>query len=152
MIDHLPRADEKPGPYEAPWWLEDAFYGTDEAEEAAWLAGLPTDVRDEYEAGPWTGAGESMAAGFLARLRDEGVTVIVAERRDRFARFGGDYVEAALAAPGRRLLVADRSGGDDDLAGDVTEILTSLGARRYGPRAAAGRARRAVPAVTGDAR
>ncbi len=70
MIDHLPRADENPGPDEAPWWLEDAFYGTDEAEEAAWLAGLPTDIRAEYEAGPSTGAGESMAAGFLHHDQD----------------------------------------------------------------------------------
>lgn len=39
---------------------------------------------------------------------------------------------------------------DDDLAPDVTEILTSLCARRYGRRAAADRARRAVEAATGD--
>jgi predicted site-specific integrase-resolvase len=33
---------------------------------------------------------------------------------------------------------------DDDLAGDVTEILTSLCARLYGKRAAANRAARAL--------
>jgi predicted site-specific integrase-resolvase len=38
---------------------------------------------------------------------------------------------------------------DDDLVGDVTEILTSLCARLYGRRVAANRARRAVEAVTG---
>ncbi len=37
----------------------------DAAELASWLAGLPADVRAEYEAGPWTGEGESVAAGFL---------------------------------------------------------------------------------------
>jgi predicted site-specific integrase-resolvase len=68
-----------------------------------------------------------------------------------FARFGAEYVEAALAAQGRRLLVADPSEVDDDLVRDVTEILTSLCARLYGRRAAANRAARAVAAVTGDA-
>src|SRR5215472_17184145 len=69
---------------------------------------------------------------------------------DRFARFGAEYVEAALAAQGRRPLVVDPSEVDDDLVRDVTEILTSLCARLYGRRAAANRARRAVEAVTRD--
>ena len=112
-------------------------------------------------------AGEGLAAGrvvteagsalngkrrkFLALLRDESVTTVIAEHRDRFARFGAEYVEAALSASGRRLLVADPSEVDDDLVRDVTEILTSLCARLYGRRAAADRARRAVAAVTGAA-
>jgi Domain of unknown function (DUF222) len=70
MIDHQPRLDGKTGPAEAPWWLLDAFHGSDDAEEAAWLAGLPADVRAEYEAGPWTGGGESVAAGFLHHDHD----------------------------------------------------------------------------------
>jgi len=53
---------------------------------------------------------------FLALLGDPAVTVIVVERRDRFARFGAD-VEAALAAQGRSLLVADPSEVDDDWCG-----------------------------------
>ncbi|WP_375735692.1 IS607 family transposase [Polymorphospora lycopeni] len=86
---------------------------------------------------------------FLALLRDPRVTTVVVEHRDRFARFGAEYVEAALAAQGRRLLVVDPAGVDDDLVGDVTEILTSLCARLYGRRAAADRARRAVEVATG---
>ncbi len=70
MIDHQLRPDEETAPAEAPWWLLDAFHGSDEAEEAAWLAGLPADIRAEYEAGPWSGAGESMAAGFLHHDHD----------------------------------------------------------------------------------
>jgi predicted site-specific integrase-resolvase len=85
----------------------------------------------------------------LALLRDPAVSTIVVEHRDRFARFGAEYVEAALAAQGRRLLVVDPAEVDDDLVGDVTEILTSLCARLYGRRAAANRARRAVEAATG---
>ena len=88
---------------------------------------------------------------FLALLRDKDVETIVTEHRDRSARFGAEYVEAALAAQGRRLLVVDPSEVDDDLVRDVTEILTSLCARLYGRRAAANRAARAVEAITGDA-
>jgi predicted site-specific integrase-resolvase len=86
---------------------------------------------------------------FLALLRDETVTTIVTEHRGRFAWFGAEYVEAALAAQGRRLLVADPSEVDDDLVRDVTEILTSLCARLYGRRAAASRAARGIAAITG---
>lgn len=87
---------------------------------------------------------------FLALLRDPAVSTIVVEHRGRFARFGAEYVEAALAAQGRRLLVVDPAEVDDDLVRDVTEILTSLCARLYGRRGAANRARRAVEAIGAD--
>ena len=88
---------------------------------------------------------------FLGLLRDPSVTTIVVEHRDRFARFGAEYVEAALAAQGRRLLVVDPAGVDDDLVRDVTQILTCLCARLYGRRATANRASRAVAAATAEA-
>jgi predicted site-specific integrase-resolvase len=87
---------------------------------------------------------------FLALLRDQSVSTIVVEHRDRVARFGAEYVEASLVASGRRLLVVDPVEVDDDLVRDVTEILTSLCARLYGRRAAANRAARAVAAATED--
>lgn len=87
---------------------------------------------------------------FLALLRDRSVGRIVVERRDRFCRFGSEYVQAALAAQGRELVVVDSSEGDDDLVRDMTGILTSKCARLYGKRAAQNRAKRAV-AVAGDA-
>jgi len=87
---------------------------------------------------------------FLALLRDQQVSTIVVEHRDRFARFGAEYVEAALSAQGRRLLVVDPAAVDDDLVRDVTEILTSLCARLYGRRGAANRASRAVAVATAD--
>ncbi len=71
------------------------------------------------------------------------------EHRDRFARLGAEYVEAAMSAQGRRLLVVDPSEVDDDLVWDVTEILTSLCARLSGWRAAANRAAKAIAAATG---
>ena len=84
---------------------------------------------------------------FLALLHDPSVSTIVVEHRDRFARFGAEYVTAAMAASGRELLVVDPAGVDDDLVRDVTEILTSLCARLYGRRAAADRAARALAAI-----
>jgi len=84
---------------------------------------------------------------FLALLRDPAVTRIVVEHRDRFCRFGSEYVEAALAAHGRELVVVDCAEVDDDLVRDMTEILTSMCARLYGKRAASNRAKRALTAA-----
>jgi predicted site-specific integrase-resolvase len=81
---------------------------------------------------------------------DPEVTTVLVEHADRFARFGSEYVEAVLSASGRRLLVVDPAEEDGDLAGDQAEILTSLCARRYGRRAAASRAARAVGAIEAD--
>ena len=64
------------------------------------------------------------------------------EHRDRFCRFGSEYVEAALAAQGRALIVVD--------AAEVDEILTSMCARLYGKRAAQNRAKRALAAAASD--
>jgi predicted site-specific integrase-resolvase len=88
---------------------------------------------------------------FLALLRDRTVTTILVEHRDRFCRFGAEYVEAALAAQGRRLVVVDSSEVDDDLVRDATELLTSLCARLYGRRSASKRAKRAVEVACGEA-
>ncbi|WP_326722608.1 MULTISPECIES: IS607 family transposase [unclassified Streptomyces] len=82
-------------------------------------------------------------------LADPGVGTIVVEHRDRLARFGVEHLEAALSATGRRLVVLDPTETTDDLAGDITEVLTSMCARLYGRRAAKNRAARAVAAVTG---
>jgi hypothetical protein len=39
----------------------------DEAGEPAWLAAMPPDVREDYLAGPYTGAGEAFPVGFTHR-------------------------------------------------------------------------------------
>ena len=72
---------------------------------------------------------------------------IVVEQWGRLCGFGSEYVQAALAAPGRELVVVDAAGVDDDLVRDVTEILTSMWARVYGKRAAEDRAKRALAAA-----
>jgi predicted site-specific integrase-resolvase len=71
---------------------------------------------------------------FLALLADPSVTTIVVEHRDRFARFGSEYVAASLQASGRRLAVVENAEVDDDLVRDMTEVPTSFCARPYGRR------------------
>ena len=88
----------------------------------------------------------------LKVLRDGTVGTIVVEHRDRLCRFGFEYVEAALAAHGCRVLVIDDAELEDDLVRDVTEVMTSLCARLFGRRSARRRAERAMKAVRDDDR
>jgi putative resolvase len=83
-------------------------------------------------------------------LSDPSATVIVVEHRDRLARFGVEHLEAALAAQGRRIAVADSGETADDLVRDMIEVLTSMCARLYGRRGARNRALRAVTAAKKD--
>ena len=76
----------------------------------------------------------------LRLLSDARIETIVVEHRDRLARFGSDYIEAALAASGRKLIVIDPSEMKDDLVADMISILTSFCARLYGKRSARNRA------------
>ncbi|MGH9131502.1 MAG: IS607 family transposase [Acidimicrobiales bacterium] len=62
----------------------------------------------------------------LALLRDPTMGTIVVEHRDRLARFGVEYLEAALAAQGRRVVVIEEVEISDDLVRDMVEVLTSL--------------------------
>lgn len=80
-------------------------------------------------------------------LADPKVTTIVVEHRDRLARFGVQYLEAALAAHGRTVVILDDAELPDDLARDLTEVLTSMCARLYGRRSATRRAAAAVVAI-----
>ena len=76
------------------------------------------------------GSGLSGARPKLRRiLADPTATVIVVEHRDRLARFGVEYLEAALAAQGRRVEVTDAGETTDDLVRDMIDVLTSMCAR-----------------------
>ena len=92
--------------------------------------------------------------GNRRRLRhlvaDHTVSTIVVEHRERLSRFGFEYVEAALAGRGARILVMDEGELEDDLVRDVTEVMTSLCARLYGRRSARRRAERALAAAQED--
>lgn len=86
----------------------------------------------------------------LALLSDPGITTIVVEHRVRPMRFGAGYVEAALEANGRKLVVVNESQLQDDLVQDVVDVLTSTCTRRYGRRSAARRAQKAMEAGHGS--
>ena len=80
-------------------------------------------------------------------IADPAVNMIMVEHRERLCRFGFEYVEAALAGRGARILVMEEGELEDDLVRDVTEVMTSLCARLYGRGSARRRAERALAAA-----
>jgi predicted site-specific integrase-resolvase len=83
-------------------------------------------------------------------LADKTVGIVLVEHRDRLMRFGAEYVESALAAEGRRLLVADEGELKDDLVQDMIEVLTSFCARLYGRRSAKNKAKKALETIQNE--
>lgn len=83
-------------------------------------------------------------------LTNSNIRIILVEHRDRLMRFGVEYVESALAAQGRRLVVANASELKDDLVQDMIEVLTSFCARLYGRRSAKNKARKALEIIQNE--
>ena len=73
--------------------------------------------------------------------------MIVVEHRDRLVRFGFEYLDATLAASGRRIIVIEKEELSDDIVRDMTEVLTSMCARLYGKRSAKNKAKKALEAI-----
>lgn len=84
---------------------------------------------------------------FLTLLAVPTASTIAVEHRDRFARFGSEYMAAPLEANGRQLVVVDNVEVDGDLVRDMTEVSTSFRARLCGKRVAAHRAAKALAAA-----
>jgi putative resolvase len=61
--------------------------------------------------------------------------VVVVEHCDRFG-FGVEYIEAALATRGRRVLAVVHGESIDDLVRDMIDVLTWMCTRRYDRRRA----------------
>jgi len=85
--------------------------------------------------------------GLMRLLRNPAVQTVVVEHRDRLMRFGFEYVESALAATGRRVVVVEPVEFTDDIVRDLHEVIVSMCARLYGKRAAKNRAKRALDAL-----
>lgn len=118
------------------------------ARMVAWAAGrgLPVD-----EVVTEVGSGMNAKRKKLERvLSDPAATTVVVEHRDRLARFGVEYLMAALSAQGRRVVVVDPGEVEDDLVQDMTEVLTSFCARLYGRRGARNRAVKALGCAKND--
>ena len=80
-------------------------------------------------------------------LSDSQYTTIIVEHRDRLMRFGAEYVESALTAQGRKLIVIDPSESNNDLVEDMIAVLTSFCARLYGKRSAKNKAKKALQSI-----
>jgi predicted site-specific integrase-resolvase len=68
-------------------------------------------------------------------LGDTSINRIVVEHKDRFSRFGLNYIKLLLEQQGRELLIVNNITNDkDDLMQDFVSIITSFTARLYGLR------------------
>ena len=85
-------------------------------------------------------------------LADPSIKTIFVEHRARLARFGFEYIEAALLAQNRKIIVIEDEELKDDLAQDMIEVLTSFCARLYGKRSAKNKAKKAVEAIKNDSK
>lgn len=80
----------------------------------------------------------------LSLLKDDSVTLIVVEHKDRLTRFGYNYIETLLEMQGRRLEIVNLAeNGREDLMQDLVSIIYSFSARMYGQR----RAKRKTEAI-----
>ncbi|EQD77307.1 Resolvase domain protein, partial [mine drainage metagenome] len=85
--------------------------------------------------------------GMMRLLRNPEIQTIVVEHRDRLMRFGFEYVESALAAQGRKVVVIEPDEVTDDIVRDLHEVIVSMCARLYGKRCARHRAQKALDAL-----
>lgn len=68
-------------------------------------------------------------------LSDKTIGKIVVEHKDRFARFGTNYIELLLNLENRELVIINEMEDDEeDLMQDFVSIVTSFAARLYGKR------------------
>ncbi len=83
-------------------------------------------------------------------LLDPSIKTIIIEHNYRLVRFGFEFLESALAAYGRKLVVVDKGEVKDDLVQDMIEVLTSFCARLYGRRSAKNKAKRALECIQNE--
>ena len=85
--------------------------------------------------------------GMIDLLGNAQVQTILVEHRERLMRFGFEYVESALAAQGRKIIVMESEEVTDDIVRDLHEVIVSMCARLYGKRSAKNRAQKALDAI-----
>lgn len=68
-------------------------------------------------------------------LQDRSITKIVVEHKDRFSRFGLNYIKQLLELDNREIIIVNSvENNEDDLMQDFESIITSFTARLYGLR------------------
>jgi len=88
---------------------------------------------------------------FLALLADPSVGRMVIEHKDRGTRFGFRSIETLLRTSGREIEVVNQAeNSTEDLVADLTSIVYSFCARRYGQRRATRKTEQIVQEVEAD--
>ena len=103
-----------------------------------------SDVREISEVGSGLNGHRN---GLMRILKDATVKTVVVEHRDRLARFGVEYIEAALSSCGREIVVLNEAENKLDIVQDFVDVVTSMCARIYGRRSAKNRATAAIAAA-----
>jgi predicted site-specific integrase-resolvase len=85
--------------------------------------------------------------GMMRLLRNSEARIIAVEHRDRLMRFGFEYVESALAAQNRKVVVIEPDERTDDIVCDLHAVIVSMCARLYGKRSARNSAQKALDAL-----
>ncbi len=83
----------------------------------------------------------------ISILKDEEVTHIIVEHRDRLVRFGFEMIEASLKADDREIIVVDEDEFKDDIVQDFVDLATSMCVRIYGRRSAKNKANKIIKAI-----
>ena len=84
----------------------------------------------------------------LSLLKDASITRVVVEHRDRLTRFGFQYIDALFSVQGRVIEVVNPAQNDtEELLADLTSIISSFCARRYGQRRAKRKTEKVVQAL-----
>jgi putative resolvase len=65
-------------------------------------------------------------------LSNPNARTILVERRDRLLRFGSEYLEAALAIQGRKIVLTELSDAKDEVTEDMVDVFASFCLRLYG--------------------
>jgi predicted site-specific integrase-resolvase len=68
-------------------------------------------------------------------LKNETIKIIIVEHKDRFCRYGINYIDLLLNQQGRKIEIINEINNDkEDLMQDFVSIITSFCARIYGKR------------------
>jgi len=96
------------------------------------------------------GSGLNSERKGLAKILKKEAGDIVVEHRDRLARFGVPYIEEALTARNRKLVVINETESSQELVQDFIDVVTCMCARIYGKRSASNKAKKALEATQQD--
>ncbi|MBU4175465.1 MAG: IS607 family transposase [Actinobacteria bacterium] len=86
----------------------------------------------------------------LKLLSSPEVGRIIVENPDRLARFGFEFIEAAMMSQGRSIIVADETEETADIWADFIDVVTSMCERIYGKRGARDRARKVLDTLKSE--